>query len=131
MPSVVELDGFSDLAKALAATGPEVRRMLRDNLEAVAAPVARDAEQFAQGGIPRIGMKWWQMRVGMTRNFTLVYVAPRQQGVKSRGIVARRRPKFATLMRDRAMAPALARNTGRIIRDVERLVDNATSKWWR
>ena len=42
----------------------------------------------------------------------LVYVVPRQKGVRGRGPKAR--PKLAKLMLDRAMNPALERNRGRI-----------------
>jgi hypothetical protein len=69
------------------------------------------------------------MRVGVTQR--LVYVAPRERGVKSRGPDPRGRPKFATLMEARAMDPALERNEPMIERQVEALFDDLAADWNR
>jgi hypothetical protein len=88
---------------------------------AVAEPVRRDAETNAQERIPRVGDRWYRMRTGVSRK--LVYVAPRQRGVKRQGDARRRRPKFGDLLMDRAMEPALEQHGPEIEAAVERALD--------
>jgi hypothetical protein len=61
------------------------------------------------------------MRTGITRK--VVYVAPRQRGVKTRGADPRRRPNLAQLLLDRAMEPALDRHEHEIVEAFDRLLD--------
>jgi len=132
--SLIEIEGFPELAKALAQTGPEVRRALRDRLKDLAEPIAHDAEFFAIeniSGIQRQRRKHWErMRVGISRGFSLTYVAPRERGVKTRGPDTRRRPGFADTLRDEAMAPAVEKNRGRLVNGAAEIVDDVTNKWW-
>lgn len=134
MPNLIEIEGFPELARALARTGPEVRRALNEELHALAQPIAVSAERHAEADISGLARKrrsdWGAMRVGIARGFSLVYVAPRERGVKSRGIDARRRPRFADLLRDKAMTPAVAENEAGLVAGAERVVDDATSRWW-
>lgn len=134
MPNLIEIEGFPELARALARTGPDVRRKLNDELHALAQPIADSAERHAEADITGLSRKrssdWGAMRVGIARGFSLVYVAPRERGVKSRGIDGRRRPKFANTLRDRAMDPAVRENEAALILGAERVVDDATNRWW-
>ena len=60
------------------------------------------------------------MRTGVTQ--TLVYVAPRKRGVKTRGSDPRRRPNLGTLLADRALEPALRQHEHRIEADFDRML---------
>lgn len=125
----VTVRGLRELEILLATEGPKAKRELNKRLRLVAEPIRADAESLAATTITRIGPKWSRMRVGVTR--TLVYVAPRERGVKGRGPDPRRRPKFADLMEQRAMDPALERNKAQIVRRVEDLFDGLAADWNR
>lgn len=111
-----------------------MRRALRDRLHELADPIARDAEFFAIeniSGLQRQKRRHWErMRVGISRGFSLTYVAPNERGVKHRGPDPRKRPSFADTLRDEAMAPAVAKNEARLIRGAREIVDDVTQTWW-
>lgn len=113
----------------LAATDKKVKRELTAELRKVAEPIRADAESLAASRIPRIGLRWPRMRVGVTQK--LVYVAPRERGVRARGPDPRRRPKFADLMEQRAMDPALKKNEHLIEGNVEALFEHIANGWNR
>jgi hypothetical protein len=114
----VHVRGLAELNRALRRTDRDTRLGIRKELRSVAEPVRRDAETLAEATIPRIGHDWSRMRTGVTQS--LVYVAPRERGTK---VKSRRRKNLATLLMDRAMDPALARNEDRIEDDFEDVVD--------
>jgi hypothetical protein len=118
-----------ELSAAFAQAGRDASAGLRGAEREAAEPVRRDAEQLAQTKIRRIGKDWWKMRVGVTR--TLVYVAPRERGVKTRGADPRRRPAFADLLMGRAMQPALDQNETTVVDTFERLFDRVTADFNR
>jgi hypothetical protein len=124
----VPIRGFAELYTALAKADRQTRLGLRAGLRDVAEPVRKDAETLAGSEIRRMPLspKWSKMRVGVSRN--LVYVAPRQRGVKTRGRQQLRRPNLADLLMDRAMQPALDRHeneiVGRFDEIVGRIVDD-------
>lgn len=134
MATLIEIEGFPELAKALARTGPDVRRALNDGLKGLAEPIARDAETFANqniSGLARRGASnWGAMRVGIARGFSLVYVAPRERGRTGRGDDPLRRPRFADLLITEAMDPAVEANEAGVIAGAEKIVDDVTSGWW-
>lgn len=105
------------LAKADKGTRVGIRATFRE----VAKPVQRTSEALAREKIPRIGERWPQMRVGVTRK--LVYVAPKQKGVRTRGPNPRRRPNLANLLMERAMEPALQRHEALIVAATDRALD--------
>jgi hypothetical protein len=109
--------------RALAKADREVRLGFRRGLREVAEPVRRDAEELAGSKIRRMTFSplWARMRTGITRK--VVYVAPRQRGVKTRGADPRRRPNLAQLLLDRAMEPALDRHEHEIVEAFDRLLD--------
>lgn len=98
---------------------------LRVALRAVAEPVRSDAERLAVASIPTVGVPWSRMRIGVTR--TSIYVAPRQRGRNANRLL--RRPKFADLLLDRAMEPALAANEGRVVAAVEHVLGTVGRAW--
>jgi hypothetical protein len=135
MPNLIEIEGFPELLRALARTGPDVNRTLRERARELAEPIAHDAERLARTNISGLARQrrrhWEMMRVGVTRGFRLVYVAPRQRGVSGRGPDPRRRPKFANLLRDQALAPAVDANAERVVATAEHFVDDVTREWWK
>lgn len=134
MPSLIEIENFPELAKALAQTGPAVSKALRVGLKELAEPIAKSAEQFAVANISGIAREktshWEVMRTGISRGFSLVYVAPRQRGIKGRGDDPRRRPRFADTLGDEAMGPAVDANEANLVRGAEEIVDAVTGRLW-
>lgn len=121
------LQGFTELQRSFAVAGGTVARDFRRELREAAEPVRADAEQLAVAGIPRIGLPWARMRVGVTSRS--VYVAPRQRGVTSRARVRARRPNLASLLLGRAMEPALDRNIGEVEEKMESLLGRMADSW--
>lgn len=110
-----------ELQAALAKADRQTRGLVRGEFKRVAEPVRRDAEGLARDRIRRVTEPWARMRVGVTRK--VVYVAPRQRGVKTRGADPRRRRNFGGLLMARAMEPALQQNQAGIVREVEGMLD--------
>lgn len=129
MPAVNEtviLEGWRELYRANELAQRQIVRDLKPRMRELAEPVRAEAEQLAASGIPKIGLPWSRMRVGVTQSS--VYVAPRQRGSR---IPGRRRPNLAGLLLGRAMVPALAQNRPRVIAGVERLLDDIAEDWGR
>lgn len=112
--SGLSVTGLDELNRALRRSSKEVRLGVRKELRRVAEPVRAEAEQLAVEKIRRIGLKWSKMRIGLTLSENIIYVAPRQRGVKRRGPDPRKRPNLADLLMTRAMEPALERHIGEI-----------------
>jgi len=115
----VYVEGLAQVSRAFRHTERETRLGFRHLLRDVAEPIRRDAEVLAQTNITRIGPSWFRMRTGITQK--LVYVVPRQKGVRGRG--PKRRPKFANLMMARAMDPALKTHEPGLERAMEQLME--------
>lgn len=123
----IRVEGLRDLQAALARADRATRLGVRAELRRVADPVQRSAESLARTNIRNIGPRWSRMRIGVTRN--LVYVAPRQKGVRVRGPHPLRRPNLASLLMDRAMEPALHRNEDQIGRRFEDMLDRVADNF--
>ncbi len=123
---IVRVEGLRELQRAFAVADKQISRDLRKSLRDAAEPVRSDAESRASSAIPRIGLPWSRMRVGVTRHS--VYVAPRERGVR-RG--SRRRPNLAGLLLERAMEPALEANHPRVLAAVEDLLQDMGRHWER
>lgn len=119
--------GLTDLQRAFKVAAPETQKELRKALRLVAEPVRKDAEQLATANIRRIGRPWAQMRTGVTQK--VVYVAPKQRGVKSHTDRRYRRPNFFDLLMGRALEPALERNEARVELAVEAALSIVGQKW--
>lgn len=120
MPTVVY--GLREISAAYAKLERDTRAGMLKTLSDAAEPVQRTAEQLGQARISRIGKNWWKMRVGVTR--TLVYVAPKQKGIRGRKDDPRHREKFAGLLMDEAMEPALERNEAKVEQLIGRFLDH-------
>ena len=126
----VVIRGMRELSAAYAAMERDVRRELPAALRDASEPVRREAEGLAVSRIRRMpnSPRWSRMRTGVTR--TLVYVAPRQRGVKSRHADdPRRRPNLGDLLMDRAMEPALEHNATEVERTIEQTLDRLAGKF--
>jgi hypothetical protein len=119
--------GLSELNRAFARAGKQTRHEIRFEMAALAEPVRQTAERLAVEKIRNIGLEWSQMRTGVTSR--LVYVAPVQRGVKTRGRDKRRRPNLAELLIGRALDPALAINRAHIEAGFERMLDRISDSW--
>lgn len=125
--STIVIKGMREFVAACDHAGRRIKQEVRSELRAVAEPVRREAEIRASTTISHIGLQWPMMRVGVTRS--LVYVAPKQRGRLSRANPRLRRPNLATLLMDKAMEPALARNAATIEGAVERFLDDVGRDW--
>lgn len=126
MPAVegIQVEGLRSLQRAFKAADKALSRELRTNLRKVAEPVRADAERLAVASIPRIGVPWSRMRIGVT--LRAVYLAPRQRGTRLR---QRRRPNLAELLLGRSMEPALEQNEPRVIAGFEELLGTVGREW--
>ncbi len=123
----VAVRGLRELNQALRRADRTTRAEFRTGFRKIAEPVRLEAERLALSEITRITEPWARMRTGVTSK--LVYVAPRQRGIKGRGDDPRRRPKFADLMMNRALAPALERKKGEVEHDIEKLIDHVADEF--
>jgi hypothetical protein len=124
----VEVVGLRGLTGGFALAEREVRLGLRTELREATEPVRREAEGLAVQRIRRMSSspRWSQMRTGQTRS--VVYVAPKARGVKTRNPHdPRRRPNLANLLRDRALEPALEMHERQVEDSVERLLDHVAA----
>ena len=126
MPAAVHVKGLRDLSAAFAAAGKQTKRELNDELRNIAEPIRSDAERLAESTISSIGPKWSKMRVGVTRR--LVYVAPKQRGLRTRG-ASGARPNLAGLLARRVMEPALDLNAPDLERATERMLARVGRDW--
>ena len=129
MPAVGEtlrVEGLAELQRAFAVADKSLSRELRSSLREVAEPVRADAESLAVASIPRIGVPWSRMRVGVTRR--TVYVAPKERGTR---FAPRKRRNLAGLLMGRSMLPALRRNEPQIERRMEEMLDTVGREWER
>jgi hypothetical protein len=117
-----------ELNRAFANTDRETRLGWRAEQRQIAEPIRRDAEQKALTAIPRMpgSPKWARMRVGVNRS--MVYVAPRQRGVRGRGRhLYEGRPNLADLLEQRALVPAGEAHEHQVRQELERLMDKVVA----
>jgi len=132
--SGIHVRGLDGLNRALRRSSRDVRLGIRKELREVAEPVRAEAEHRAHSEISGIARgrgrsHWERMRVGLSLAHDLIYVAPRQRGVKGRGADPRRRPNLADLMMGRAMEPALEHHQAQIEARVGRALDRISERW--
>jgi len=129
----IHVEGLGGLLRAFSNADKTRRDDLKDALQEAAAPVRSEAQQLAGTKIPHMGgahKPWAAMRIGAYSS--IVYVAPVERGVKGRGGQNRRRGhRFASLMLERAMEPALEHNTAIVERRLEGLIDEVCDVWER
>lgn len=123
----IRVRGFRELQRALKRAPRDLRLEIRHTLRDVAEPVRLDAERLARENIRRIGVPWSQMRTGVTQK--VVYIAPKQRGVKSRTDRRLRRPNLADLLMGRAMEPAGVRNEALVEARLEVALDIVGQRW--
>lgn len=123
----IEVEGLAQLTKTFQHAPKDVRLAYRKELRTVAEPVRSTAERLATQRIRKNTVKWSKFRTGVSQK--LVYVAPRQRGVKSKARDSFRRPKFGILLAHRASQPALRQNEWRINQDFDHMLDRLVHKW--
>ncbi len=101
----------------LAKADKETRLGIRKAERTVAEPVKADAQKLAARQIKPGKVDWTGMRIGITQK--LVYIAP-----KTKRTVGSPRRKFGTLLRDKAMLPAVERNREATIRAFQNELDH-------
>ena len=124
MPLTVK--GMPELQRALRRTSSDVRRGVQKAQRDVAEPVRAEAERLATS-IGNVGSGWERMRTGLTS--CSIYVAPRKRG--RRGVDKRKRPKFAAVLMDRALQPALDMHDADIERRYEQMLDDVADRFNR
>lgn len=129
MAGVLVVRNLVALQKTFKQAPKEVRLRFRGELRGIADPVRKTAESLAAARIRNLGegQPWARFRLGITQK--LVYVAPRQKGVRGRS--RRQRKKFAGLLMGRAMEPALAQHAARVEHEFEQLLDRMVDGWNR
>jgi hypothetical protein len=125
----VVVSGFRETARAFGKVNRQFPKDLRKQLLGAAEPVRADAATLAGAQIRNmgIGKPWSGMRVG--GGVTIVYVAPKLKGRKSKFDSRRRRPNLADLLMERAMKPALERNREEVARRAEKALDEMQRDW--
>lgn len=131
MANAVSVTGLRELERAFRRADRARAEDLKHALEEAAAPVRRDAQALASSEISHVrpGDPWAGMRIGTGRS--IVYVAPIERGVKSRGDERKRRPKFGTKLMEEAMEPALEPNRSVVEARLDKMLDELASVWER
>lgn len=129
MANAIHVTGLRELELAFLRADRARAGDLRDALMEAAAPVRSAAQALASAEIRNVhaGDPWAGMRIGIGRS--IVYVAPVERGLKSRGDDRKRRPKFGTLLMNRAMEPALEENRVRVEDRLDRMLDEVADVW--
>lgn len=122
----IRVKGLADLNRALRVADKDVRLGIRAEYRTVAEPVRADAERLVGANISNIGDEWPRMRIGITQR--VVYVAPRQRGVRGRG--PKRRRNLAGLMAPQ-MRQALEQNRPEIERRFNAMLHGVAVKFNR
>lgn len=126
----IEVGGLRDLVRTFRELEPALARAWRAELLAVAEPVKVRAQQLAGLEItnllsPTAEVDWWEMRVGVEARDGVVYVAPKQRGIKQG---AGKRPNLAGLLLAQ-MDRALDENVPVIEARVELMVDGLIERY--
>ena len=123
---LIAVDGLKELNRTFKLAPKDVRLAYRKEMRTLGDPVKSTAERLVVQRIPRIGPNWSKFRTGVTQ--TLVYVAPRQRGVKARGD-PRGRPNLGIRLAEEVTGPALEQNKHRIEQDIEDMLDRLSAMW--
>lgn len=124
----VHVRGLTELMRAFGVADEALKADLKDALSEAAQPVRAEAQRLA-GQIRNVRgdhRPWARMRVGLYQS--VVYVAPAERGVRNG---PRRRPRFADLMLDRAMEPALESHKSETKRRLEQMINEVVTVWER
>jgi hypothetical protein len=123
----VHVDGLRELDRAFKLYGRGLEKGLTEVLTTAAEPVRTDAQVLAVSSIPRIGVPWSRVRIGVTRH--TAYIAPVQRGSNFRS--RRTRPNLKSLLLDRAYEPALDRNITNVERELGDAINDLGRAWSR
>lgn len=126
---VIRVEGLRELERAFRLVSKDETKLLRAGIKGAAQPVKLAAEGKAISSIRRMphSPKWAVMRLGYARN--LVYMVPKQKGVRGRGPRARR--NLSQLLLNRSMIPAVEQNRAAVERAVQHVLDTVGRQWER
>lgn len=124
--NAIRIQGLGELQRAFRVASVAMSKSINEVLDATADPVRFQAQELAVARIPRIGLPWSRMRVGVTRH--TAYVAPVERGLK-RGFARRQRPNLKPLLLERALLPAFDQNRERIAQDFEEAMADMAKAW--
>lgn len=113
----IRVEGLRELTRAFKAISKDLDKEVVDGLKDAAEPVKRDAEALAMGRITNMTTHWSQMRIGVSRAKGLVFMVP-----LARRAGGRPRPNLSPLMLERAMDPAVNKNSAQIIHKVDAVI---------
>lgn len=116
----VRIQGIHELERSFGKYGKELKKRLDRELQVIAEPVRFEASGLARSEISHMTNAWSQMRVGVARADSTVYVSPKKRGQKTG---PKKRPNLGRRLQHEALDPALQHNRGRIEARVEKLVD--------
>jgi hypothetical protein len=126
--NLVVVEGFADLMNATRLYARDTYLGLRKELREIARPVERAAEGKTIETFTNIGDKWWNMRIGVTRN--AVYVAPTQRSRYTRLDPYRYgRPGFANRLDREVMTPIQQQVEEPVMKAVDRMLARAGQRW--
>jgi len=125
---LVVVEGFAELMNATRLFAHDTYVGLRKELREIARPVERAAEGKTIDTFSNIGDKWWNMRIGISKN--MVYVAPMQRSRYTRANPGRYgRPKFANRLDVEVMTPVQNAVEGPTMQAVDRMLARAAQRW--
>jgi hypothetical protein len=116
----IHVQGLAELQRDFRRMSKELVGDLRRELKDAAEPVKKLGESLALGEIRNMpsSPRWAGMRIGVSGQ-AIVYMVPSARSRRRRGGA---RPNLAPLLLDRAMEPALERNSGQILARVDRML---------
>jgi hypothetical protein len=119
---------MSELLGAMKVYKHDTYVGLRKELREIARPTEKLAEGRTVATFSNIGDKWWNMRIGVSRN--LVYIAPMQRSRYTRLNPGRyARPGFGARLDREVMTPVQRAFEQPTMRAVERMIDRAGERW--
>src|SRR4029077_1016425 len=118
MPEVIRVVGLTELIKAFRAADAGLGKEIRKTLIETGDVVKESAQSKAGADIRNIGLRWSDMRLGMSGDSVLYIVPARHRTTGSP------RPNLAGLLLERAMIPAADENEELVRHNFEDAIDN-------
>lgn len=137
----IKVVGMDGLVKSLRHADKDIQKSFRAALKESAKPITTLASALSTSDIShnRPGGPWSKFRIGMLAGGRVVYMAPKPHGISSRQSRAQRRgrysrmsgrqlagaarPRFAPILLERAMEPALEASQEEVKKAVQVAVD--------
>lgn len=117
----IKVRGLKELTKSFRGISKDLTKELSGELKAAAEPVRSRAEGLALTEIRNMpaSPRWAGMRIGVSTARGAVFMVP-----AARSRRRTKRPNLARLLMERAMDPALAQNTDKVVANIDDLLGN-------